>query len=113
MSKSFVKNIEREKLVKLALPIKTPTGQIAENYLRLDENEAAEEEEKKRIKAEAIVDDGEILEMHTEQIVVKIEKPTSAIGLIREKKMLFEISKEKISFLSRQFISNPQEEVYF
>ena len=98
VNRSLIKTIEREKKVKLALPIKTATGKLVQNYMAEDDSDE-----------ETVTEKEPVQEKH--QVVVEEERPKTAMELIREKNEFFEMSKEKIAFLCRQVMSNPQEQV--
>lgn len=95
----MIKTIEREKKVKLALPIKTATGKVVQNYVDEDDDSGKENGTENKEQVSEKPD------------VVEEERPKSAMELIREKNEFFEMSKEKIAYLCRQVMANPQEEM--
>lgn len=91
--------------VSFALPIKTQDGQIIRKARKIDDD--LEVNEEKNEQTENKVNGSEKRDQEEDQE----EKPKTAIDLIRRKKEILEKTKEKIAFLSRQVIENPQEQV--
>ncbi len=104
VNKKLVQNLEVEKRVKLALPIKTMDGLIVANYAKLKEVEEIEQLKKENVIEEEQNNEDDTFEPEP-------ERAKSAIELIQEKREFLEKSKEKIAYLARSFMGNPQEEV--
>jgi hypothetical protein len=97
---SLLKEMEKEKRKKLALPIKDESGLLVDNFTEIADNE--KEAESKAVKKQKNV---------VESLPIEEYKPKTAFELIRLKTEIIEQCKEKIAYLSRMVISNPQEEV--
>jgi hypothetical protein len=112
LKSSFLrKTYEKKKTLQLALPIKTSEGRLVKNILEIND------EPPMRTEAEANADKIRVNEKNEKAATIAREKekneeaPKSLMDLIRDRRNLIEKSKEKIAFLSRQIIENPQEQV--
>lgn len=112
LKSSFLrKTYEKKKTLQLALPIKTSEGRLVKNILEINDEPPTPTE------AEANADKIRVNEKNEKAATIAREKekneeaPKSLMDLIRDRRNLIEKSKEKIAFLSRQIIENPQEQV--
>ncbi len=97
--KAYLKEREKARNQKIfALPVKNESGQIVRNTRKPMEDV----QEPKIAKKEAAI----VLEKEKE-----VEKPKTAIEMIREKKECLDKNKQKIALFSRDILQNPQEEV--
>jgi FtsZ-interacting cell division protein YlmF len=87
---------------------------IVENYARFKEIDEIEEVQKQQAQQQQQQNENDRKgEEEQEAVEKKQERPKSTMELIREKNELLEKNKEKISYLSRSVIGNPQQEVWF
>ena len=106
INKTLLSTMQKEKKKVFSLPIKTEDGQVLQNFKRIHESSDEEENDKEREIKNKIK-----TSKNKENELVKDDKPKSVLEIIREKTQTLERNKEKIAFLSRQIIANPQIEV--
>ena len=83
----------------MALPIKTQAGYLVKN---IREEDPEEEETKEIVKDVKVV---------VKSVDNPIEKPKSFVEQLKEKQDMFNKTKEKVAYFSREIIENPQREV--
>jgi hypothetical protein len=100
------KVLNAKKKIELALPIKTKDGRLVKNALEIDDEDEDDHEEDR-----ASVDNESSAEVPEKDEKEHVESNKSIMDIIREKKEQLDKNKEKIAYLSRQVIENPQEQV--
>ena len=97
-------SVLKKTTIQLALPIKTQAGYLIKN-IREEEPDQEEVNEIKKSKVEKA--------LNNKVIEIEIEKPKSFVEQLKEKQDMFNKTKEKVAYFSRDIIENPQREVLY
>jgi hypothetical protein len=95
-------SVPKKTSIQLTLPIKTQAGYLIKN-IREEEPDQEEINEIKKSKVEKA--------LSNKVIEIEIEKPKSFVEQLKEKQDMFNKTKEKVAYFSRDIIENPQREV--